>query len=1217
MLMLPSLARATPRATIRSGDWTDNAVWTPAGVPGTDDAVTVASGHSVAVSVPGAVAASVAVARGGALTFLPGVDLTIGGGVHPSVAVNSLKVEGFVQIMQRATLIMDSDPNDQLVDNISVNAGGAFYAVGLEVARGSVTEEPSEVAPGVADLEIIDGSASYAPGENATASTRRVLMFTSGLAQTRVYDILSNTATTLVLDQTADSHRIDNSAGAGAGANPHTYNTGLMDCGGVGSQIITGDSVSDTLLDNTGAAGKCGAVLNGECFVGADITIGGSTFHIIDFTDVGASIQDQFKIRCTAGVDCPVCTDSAYTITVWNTPSVEVPGYPNVNGQKYSTQLVKLFPHKGDTYVIYESANITVPAGNKSDTSSALFSYFEVGAGATVIMRYFDIGYLGNSGVINAGFRTCNSNCTTGGVDNSLPGQHLAMDYGEFHNLGGVKTIQLTGIKNFTSTYVWNRDSVRSGVSQGHGVTLGPQDGSGAALNTTDIVLDKWRQSRMQDEGGTTGDLTNHIYPARIRISNWISEQVGWGPTAESAGGFEIQCALDFSFIHNLWINAFDGPMAITNSDVGRACVSNILVQDNVCLNGKGNCASVSISPAPLFVGPVAMINNYSESTARNGLIGASVAANNFILNWAVGAIEGSANPNNAAAIQDSDLVLGNIAVGYNNGIGNESSIMGIQYTAAKYSTSIHRPVTLARVGDNVVFAPSDLKAWFVAWLNGPAISGSGEQYIITHNYFESFGFGGQGNSGQSLVINDTTDSGVLITVKDNVFAGIRYGLRQPLASSATYAIDYNVYTRIETRATDSACGGCLAEGANGVTTASEPYGNYLAYDARLAPGSPLYSLTASDGTLRGPRVAGIVIDRVPLPEYLKGRGYVYLVNNTGADSVDRDGDGIFDLFDNCAGQANALQQDEDGDEIGDSCDDCVDRDRDGFGAPGGSGCPEGSAQDCDDAHASIYPGAPQLCDGSNTDCNSPDWPAPPADETDGDGDGLAECQGDCDDANAAIHPGALELCNALDDNCNGWIDDDGEALDSDADGVPGACDNCPAAPNDDQSDVDEDQRGDVCDNCYARWNPLQEDTDGDGPGDACDNCAALSNPDQRDTDGDVEGDVCDLDDGLILFMGLDTDLVRWQREIVYTSFNLYRGDLRRLRGSGEYTQDPLTVSSAEQFCGLADSVQSDPLELAAGEAVFYLVTGVAGGVEGSLGSSSAGVERPNQAPCP
>lgn len=39
------------------------------------------------------------------------------------------------------------------------------------------------------------------------------------------------------------------------------------------------------------------------------------------------------------------------------------------------------------------------------------------------------------------------------------------------------------------------------------------------------------------------------------------------------------------------------------------------------------------------------------------------------------------------------------------------------------------------------------------------------------------------------------------------------------------------------------------------------------------------------------------------------------------------------------------------------------------------------------------------------------------------DGDGYTVDQGDCDDSNAAIYPGAIELCDGLDNNCDGVVD--------------------------------------------------------------------------------------------------------------------------------------------------------------------------------------------------
>ena len=167
------------------------------------------------------------------------------------------------------------------------------------------------------------------------------------------------------------------------------------------------------------------------------------------------------------------------------------------------------------------------------------------------------------------------------------------------------------------------------------------------------------------------------------------------------------------------------------------------------------------------------------------------------------------------------------------------------------------------------------------------------------------------------------------------------------------------------------------------------------------------------------------------------------------------------------------------------------------------------------------------------------------------------------------------------------------------------------------QLDTDHDGIGDACDDCPTEFDPSQADADTDGVGDFCDNCISGSNPTQQDRDGDQLGDACDLDDGLVLFAFDDPAWVRWQNEAGNQAWNLYRGDLAVLRSTGVYTQAPGSNPLARRDCGLASSERSEPGAPDPTHCAFYLVSGVVGGVEGSLGQNSAGAERANGNPCP
>ena len=161
--------------------------------------------------------------------------------------------------------------------------------------------------------------------------------------------------------------------------------------------------------------------------------------------------------------------------------------------------------------------------------------------------------------------------------------------------------------------------------------------------------------------------------------------------------------------------------------------------------------------------------------------------------------------------------------------------------------------------------------------------------------------------------------------------------------------------------------------------------------------------------------------------------------SETEKQDIDDDGDGIL-VQEDC---------DDSDPSIGVATEFFVDGDGDGYGSivqtEFGCSPPQGfveNQEDCDDGNEDIHPGADEICDVFDNDCDG-EINNEAIDmivfyqDTDGDGygdelnsvescdvpDGYVEDGSDCNDENDQVHPEGVEICDGIDNDCDGEID--------------------------------------------------------------------------------------------------------------------------------------------------------------------------------------------------
>lgn len=905
--LIASPAYAATPTSLRSGRWADNNTWDTGTPPVAGDEATIVAGHNVDAS--GAIAAGSVTVAAGADFHVSGVGTVLSLDGNGAATFGGMDVSGVFTIGGGATVQVDPDNNGttQREDGAIIRSGGLVHIEGPTLYSGKVAQVTNDNFPdsgAPAAMTFTDPGVVQFDG---VLPTGWVVVFRSGLRKGRWYNGTSINATTGLVTLDASSRNnhplhADNLPKMGPS---YALTNAQIAINTATVTNITGFSMTDDIA--LGSWFYCSAV--------DGIAERRRIRRVVSASSV-VLMSNYGTASCAAGATATIVDDNQPPI--YDSPEEQI--------------------RTGDLYDIILPG--TFKSTNAADGVFTEQTFLTVLPGAGHILKNASIQGLGKQSWTSA---TINGVQLKSGLyvgDNDGTVVPMVFDTVEVTLFGGEAGVEYLNPDNFTMKrpFVhWAHPLATA--NEGHGIKFKGRTSTEVMAN---VMIEDGRVMHSNDDcywrAGATSGSTSGVYDSICKFlpmaqsGNTVDAYDTLPDLATSRGGgqWRIERPLSMNLggsgdgsCLGVGIPSVDSVGAIPASTL-QWTGTGLVYRDGVCLNVQNGYGAFIASTSTLrnmALESISVVNSLFRNLSTRGAVGGNHFIQNVIQNYALNRFAtGSKSGMSTIADARGNIVVSQpletgaavLSGAHGIDIGNDEG--GVTFSHWNGSKFRYQDNVLAMAPGSRGINTANGASWSTA-LNPAAAGSLIDHNLITRNSGSDFSISADTDGMVILYAGEVGDLNPQLIVSNNAIAGLLGNSSQAIVCANDGAVAARTPIDRLARSVGSTSGpeqGCTVTNS----TSNINYGlNPDALDFNIRKNTGAFTL-ATDGTIIGPRFAGVLAGRLPMAV----RGLPVVVNPGGARQVDADGDGIVDFFDNCDFKSNPDQSDPNGDGTGAAC---------------------------------------------------------------------------------------------------------------------------------------------------------------------------------------------------------------------------------------------------------------------------------------------------------